>query len=120
MFYHNPLSIKSYSSETVDLPVCLDHGHLPLFPFTEVPVLHSHHTAIALVIKALENILVVDLPGRWLLATRVVTDLHIGDLVPAPVDVVYQVPFVPLHVIDVKKDFARRALHCLANLVGLV
>ena len=67
----------------------------------------------------LENILVVDLTSGGFLSSGIVANLKVGDFVPGKVDIGDEVSFVPLHVIDIIKDFAGRAIHGFAKLIGL-
>ena len=66
-----------------------------------------------------EDIFVIDLTSSRLFTAWVVTNLEVCDFVPGPVDVGDQVAFGDLLVVNVKKNFARRAVHGLTYFITL-
>src|SRR5690606_26492568 len=87
-----------------------------LFPYTTL----FRSPSVSLFVAMAEEVLVIDLAGSRLLSSGVVTDLEVGYFVPAPVDIGDEVSFVPLHVIDIVQDFARRAVDGFAQQIRLV
>ena len=59
----------------------------------------------------LENVLIVDFASAGFFTAWIVTTLKVADLIPAFIDIGNQVPFCDLLMVDVKKDFAGRAVN---------
>ena len=79
---------------------------------------HSQESSIALVVDRLEDIAVIDLTGKRVFTTRNITDLEVGDFVPVFADVVDQVAFTDLLVIDIEQDLHVLATNRLHDFVG--
>ena len=82
-------------------------------------MLHTHHAGKSFLMDVLEHIQVIDLAGRRLLASWVVTDLKVRYFTPRLVDVGDDIPFCDLLVVHVKGDFTEGTIYCFADLVGL-
>ena len=91
----------------------------PAFPGIELPLLHPHDTSIALAFEMPKNVVIVDLAGCRLFATRIVSDLNIHDLIPRLVHIREQVPFCDLLMVEIVQDLARRARDRPADLERL-
>ncbi len=68
----------------------------------------------------LNNIFVIDLAGGRLFTAGVITDLEVVYFAPRPVHVRDDVPFVFLHVVNIKQNLAGRAIDAPAYFVGLI
>src|SRR5690606_8752238 len=71
----------------VDLAVGGNQCRFTLLAIDGRAVLHPNYPLEALAVNVLEYSPIVDLTGRRLIASRNVTDLEIGDLVPRGIDV---------------------------------
>ena len=67
---------------------------------------HDSHVAKALAVEVAEDVGVVDLARRGLVAAGVVADLKVGDLAPGMVDVGDQIALGDLLVIEIVEDLA--------------
>ena len=77
-------------------------------------MLHPQESSVAFVVDRLEDIAVIDLAGKGIFTTRNITDLEVSNFVPVLADVVDQVAFTDLLVIDIEQDlhvFAPNRLH---------
>ena len=77
-------------------------------------MLHSENKGATLYLRALidvlANSLVVNLASPWLLATWIVSNLKVPNLVPTTVNIRNQVALGNLLVVDVEQNFARRTI----------
>src|SRR5688500_6340735 len=99
--------------------VGIDDGAFSLATLSRVAVLHSDHALESLRVDVSEDVPVIDLTSAWLTATRVVTDLDVGHLVPGRIHVRNQVSFGDLLMIDVEQDLHRGTVDGATDLVCL-
>ena len=75
---------------------------------------------VAFIIKMFEDILIIHFTSSRFIPARVVTNLEIGNLVPALINIADNIPFIALHVIHIEEDLAGGAANRLADHIGLV
>ena len=108
------------SLKAVTFSVRLYQRRLPLLAGTGIPMLHAQHPSIPLLVNMPEDILIIHLSRRRFIPPRVIADLEIPDFTIGQVDVLNDIPLVPLHVIHIEKDLTGRTVHGPADGIGLV
>ena len=80
---------------------------------------HSDHPVKSAGVDVLEDISVVDLARARFFASWIVSHLKITNLVPAPFNVLDEIAFSNLLMVDVEQYLAGGAVDCLTNGIGL-
>src|ERR1700733_14209013 len=81
---------------------------------------HSENSLESLIVDVFKNIFIVHLSRSGLIASRIIPDLKIGDLIITEIDIVDDISGITLDVIHIEKYFAGRAVDCFANGISLV
>lgn len=93
-------------SECIDRLISLYNSYLSFDALLRITVFHAQDAIESTLVDVAKDISVIDLPGRWLVPARIISDLKIGDLIPATFDVGDQISFLYLLVVDIEQDLA--------------
>src|SRR5574343_515909 len=83
-------------------------------------MLHTQHAAIAFFMDVFEHITIIDLTGGGFISSRIVTDLKITDLLPALIDIINDISFITLHMVDIIKYFHGSTSYSLTDYIVLM